>query len=85
MKPVFSMTTYPNSTLCKIGNQEGGHISMCLTNGKTEFAIFDDNGNMLRDKLSDDHLTMSCPMPDSPRQFAMSILSMLDRAYYNDE
>ena len=84
MKPVLSVETYQNHTVCKIGDPEGSHISICLNHGKMEFAIFYDNGDMLRDKHSEDHLTMSYPMPNSPRQFAMSILQMLDRAWYDD-
>lgn len=84
MLPVLSLTTYPNHTVCKIGDPEGSHISICSKNGKMEFAIMDDNGDMLCDKRSEDHLTMSYRVPDSPRQFAMSILQMLDRAWYDD-
>tara|TARA_R100000935_G_C2811916_1_gene155390 strand:- start:498 stop:665 length:168 start_codon:yes stop_codon:yes gene_type:complete len=50
-----------------------------------EFAIFDDDGNMLRERESEYNMTMSHPMPRSPRQFAMSILDMLDRAVYEDD
>ena len=83
MKPVLSVTTYQNSTICKIGDQEGSHISICLANGKMEFAIFDDKGEILRDNK--DQLSMSYRVPDTPRQFAMSILQMLDRAWYDDD
>jgi len=79
MEPVLSMTSYGNGAVCKIGDQEGSHISICLTNGKMEFAIFDDQGDILCDEK--DQLSMSYPMPNSPRQFAMSILQMLDSAY----
>lgn len=82
MLPVLSMTTYPNHTVCKIGDPEGSHISICSKNGKMEFAIFDDKGDFLCDKK--DQLSMSYRVPDSPRQFAMSILQMLDRASYDD-
>ena len=85
MEPLLSMTSYGNGAVYKIGDPEGSHISICLNHGKMEFAIFDDNGDMLRDKHSEDHLTMSYPMPNSPRQFAMSILQMLDRAWYDDD
>jgi len=82
MEPVLSMTSHGNGAVYKIGDPEGSHISICLANGKMEFAIFDDKGNILCDKK--DQLSMSYPMPDTPRQFAMSILRMLDRAYYED-
>jgi len=86
MKPQLSMITYPNNhMICKIGDPEGSCISICLMNGRMEFAIFDDDGNMLRERKSEYNMTMSHPMPRSPRQFAMSILDMLDRAVYEDD
>ena len=82
-EPVLSMTSYANCAVCKIGDQEGSHISICLANGKMEFAIFDDKGEILRDNK--DQLSMSYRVPDTPRQFALSILQMLDRAWYVDD
>lgn len=86
MKPQISMNTYPNGhVVCKIGDPEGSCISLCMINGRMEFAIFDENGNTLRDSKSEYNMTMSHPMPDTPRLFAMGILDMLDRAVYEDD
>jgi hypothetical protein len=73
--------------VCKIGDPDGSCISLCMINGRMEFAIFDEDGNMLRERIknSDDCMTMSDPVPDTPRRFAMCILDMLDRAVYKED